>query len=101
MGNINLATKSRNLWLSRVGKDFGLTSTTADTAMGRENGLFPVYFTRDFGLRAGAELRFKYLDTQVNSLVRLTGSFGGAVQLYALTNWIATPSKNRYSLIAG
>jgi hypothetical protein len=101
LGNINLFTKSKNLWLSRVGKDYGLTSTTADSAMGRENGLFPVYMTRDFGLRAGAELRFKYLDTQVNSLLRYTGSFGAASQFFALTNWIATPSKNRYSLIAG
>lgn len=101
LGNINLFTKSKNLWLSRLGKDFGLTSTTADTAMGRENGVFPVYFTRDFGLRAGAEVRFKYLDTQVNTLLRFQGSFGAAVTFFALTNWIATPSKNRYALIAG
>lgn len=101
LGNVNLFTKSKQLWIGRLGKDFGLTSTTPDTAMGRENGVFPVYFTRDFGLEAGAELRFKYLDTQVNSLVRFSGSFGGAVTFYALTNWLATPSRNRYSLIAG
>lgn len=101
LGNINIFTKSKNLWLSRLGKDFGLTSTTVDTAMGRESGVFPVYFTRDFGLRAGGELRFKYLDTQVNTLLRLTGAPGVALTWFALTNWLATPSKNRYSLIAG
>lgn len=101
LGNVNLFTRSKNLWLSRMGKDFGFTSTTADTALGRENGVYPVYFTRDFGLKPGAEVRFKYLDTQVNSLVRLTGSAGGALTMYALTNWLATPSKNRYALIAG
>lgn len=101
LGNINLYTRSKQLWISRLGKDFGLTNTTVDTAMGRENGVFPIYFTRDFGLRAGAEVRFKYLDTQVNTLLRFTGSFGAAVTLFALTNWIAVPSKNRYALIAG
>lgn len=99
LGNVNIFTKSKNLWLSRLGKDFGLTSTTADTALGRENGVFPVYFTRDFGLRPGAEVRFKYLDTQVNSLVRLTGAPAAAMTVYALTNWLAVPSKNRYALI--
>jgi hypothetical protein len=101
VGNINLFTRSKNLWLSRLGKDFGLTSTTVDTAMGRESGVFPVYFTRDFGLRAGAETRYKYLDTQVNSLLRLTGGPGVALNMFAVTNWLATPSKNRYALIAG
>jgi hypothetical protein len=101
LGNVNIFTKSKNLWISRLGKDFGLTSTTVDTAMGRESGVFPVYFTRDFGLRAGAEVRFKYLDTQVNTLLRFSGSFGAACTFFALTNWIATPSKNRYALIAG
>lgn len=101
LGNINVFTRSKNLWLSRLGKDFGLTSTTPDTAQGRENGVFPVYMTRDFGLKPGAEVRFKYLDTQVNTLLRLQGTFGGAVTFFALVNWIATPSKNRYALISG
>lgn len=101
LGNVNLFTRSKNLWLSRLGKDFGLTSTTPDTAMGRENGVFPIWFTRDFGLRAGGEMRFKYLDTQVNTLLRFTGANGVAQTLFALTNWLAIPSKNRYQLIAG
>jgi hypothetical protein len=101
LGNINIFTRGRSRWLSKLGKDNGLTSTVADSAMGRENGVFPVQFTRDFGLRAGAELRFRYLDTQINSLVRLSGSLGAASTVFALTNWLAVPSKNRYSLIAG
>lgn len=101
LGNINLFTRSKNLWLSRLGKDFGLTSATVDTAMGRESGVFPYWLTKDFGLRAGAEVRFKYLDTQVNSLVRFTGSAGASLNFFALVNWLATPSKNRYALIAG
>lgn len=106
IGNINYFTRSKNLWISRISKDYGMSSygatvPAADSAMGRENGVFPVWFTKDMTLDPGAELRFKYLDTQVNSLVRFTGSFGGTTTFFVLANWLATPSKNRYSLISG
>jgi hypothetical protein len=101
LGNINVFTKSKSLWLSRLGKDFAFTTPTVDVGLGRESGVFPVYFTRDFGLSPGAEVRFKYLDTQINTLLRFQGSMGAACTFFALTNWIATPSKNRYALIAG
>lgn len=101
LGNVTLFNRSTNLWLSKLGKDFQLNSTTGDDAQGREKGVYPVYFDRDFSLMPGAELRFKYLDTQVNSLVRFTGSFDAASTFFALVNWLATPSSNRYALIAG
>lgn len=106
IGNINYFTRSKNLWIAKLSRDFGFNAYGAtipgvDTACGRENGVFPVWFTKDMNNQPGAELRFKYLDTQVNSLIRLTGSMGGATTFFALTNWLATPSKNRYSLISG
>lgn len=106
IGNINYFTRLKNLWISKMSKEYGYagvgaTSPAADTACGRENGVFPVWFTSDFDSHPGDELRFKYIDTQVNSLIRLQGSFGGNVKFYALVNWLAVPSKNRYSLIAG
>ena len=106
LGNINYFTRSKNLWLSKMSKSYGLAGLNAtfpavDTAQGRENGVFPVWFTQDFGSNPGQELRFKYLDTQVNSLVRLTGIFGGTTTFFALVNWLAVPSKNRYALISG
>jgi hypothetical protein len=105
-GNINYFTRTKNLWLSKMSKAYGMAAVGAtipavDTAQGRENGVFPVWFTQDMGGVPGNELRFKYLDTQVNSLVRLTGIFGGATTFFALVNWLATPSKNRYALISG
>jgi len=106
IGNINYFTRSKDLWISKMSKSFGLGSVGAtvpavDTAQGRENGVFPVWLTQDMSAHPGDELRFKYLDTQVNSLIRLQGSFGAAVTLFALVNWLATPSKNRYALISG
>jgi hypothetical protein len=106
IGNVNYFTRGKNLWVSLFSRYYGFASVGAtvpavDTAGGRENGVFPVWLTADFDSHPGDELRFKYLDTQVNTLVRLTGSFGGTTTFFALTNWLATPSKNRYALIAG
>lgn len=105
IGNVNYFTRGRNLWITLLGRYYGYaalgsTVQTADQAQGRENGVFPVWFTSDLVTHPGDELRFKYLDTQVNTLVRLTGSFGGTTTFFAMTNWLATPSQNRYSLIA-
>jgi hypothetical protein len=106
VGNVNYFTRGKNLWISILGKQFGFAGIGAtiqapDQAQGRENAVFPVPFTLDLISHAGDELRFKYLDTQVNSLVRITGSLNGAATLFAMVNWLATPSQNRYSLIAG
>jgi hypothetical protein len=106
IGNVNYFTRGRLLWQTLIGRAYGFAGVggappAADTACGRENGVYPVWFTSDIVFKPGDELRFKYLDTQVNTLVRLTGSFGATTNLFALTNWLATPSQNRYSLIAG
>ena len=106
IGNVNYFTRGVNLWKSLFSRYYGFAAVGAtvpasDTACGRENGVFPVWFTSDMAAHPGDELRFKYLDTQVNTLIRLTGSFGGTTTFFALANWLATPSKNRYSLIAG
>ena len=106
IGNINYFTRSKNLWISKMSKSFGLAAVGAtvpavDTAQGRENGVFPVWLTQDMSSHPGDELRFKYIDTQVNSLIRIQGSFGAALTLFAMVNWLATPSKNRYALISG
>lgn len=105
-GNVNLFTRSKALWIALMSKQYGYanvgaTSPAADTAMGRENGVFPYWLTSDMSTHPGDELRYKYLDTQVNSLLRFTGSFGAAPNFFVLMNWLATPSKNYYSLIPG
>lgn len=106
IGNINYFTRTKNLWISKMGKTYGFTgyggaAPAADTANGRENAVFPVWLTQDTSTNPGQELRFKYIDTQVNSLLRFTGSFGAAMTFFVLVNWLATPTKNRYALISG
>lgn len=107
IGNVNYFTRGKQLWITKMGRSYGFSGVgsaaipTPDQAEGRENGVFPVWFTQDVSALPGNELRFKYIDTQVNSLVRLTGSFAATCTLFVLTNWLATPSQNRYALIAG
>ena len=105
MGNVQLFNRGLANYFAEVGRDYGFIGAAAsaasnDSALQRENGVLPFYRTLDIGNEPGNELRFRYWDTQVNTLLRLQGTFGGAVNVYALVNWIATPSKNRYSLIA-
>jgi hypothetical protein len=109
IGNVNYFTRIKNLWIAKMFKEYGFspynatlwTAYSADISQGRENGVFPVWFTSDLDSHPGDEARFKYLDTQVNSLVRFTGTFGGTVTFFVMCNWLATPSKNRYALIGG
>ncbi|MBO2460977.1 hypothetical protein [Actinomadura violacea] len=101
-GRITLFQRQTKLWLSRMGKNYGLTSTSTDVSLGRENGVYPVWFTDDFGFQPGAELRNGYLVTQVGNELQWQGTVGGSGThtLYTLTNWIATPGNN-YGALTG
>jgi hypothetical protein len=106
IGNVQLFNRSLATYFAEMGRDFSFlgaasSSTSNDTAQQRENGVLPFYRTMDMTDEPGAEARFRYWDTQVNTLLRLTGSAGGAATLFAMVNWLATPSKNRYALISG
>jgi hypothetical protein len=106
IGNVTRFVRSKNLWISKMSKSFGLAALGAtvpavDTAQGRENAVFPDWFTEDLVSHPGDELRFKYLDTQVNTLIRLSGTLGASMTWFALVNWFVPANKNRYSLIGG
>lgn len=99
-GNVIMKAISKNRWINEQQNDFFLTNTTADGALGRENGVFPICRAKDFYSIAGDELRYKYLNTQQGTLVRLSGSTGGAALLYVLVNYIKPVDKSYYGLIA-
>lgn len=99
LGNVSLRNLSKDVYLTQLARDFGLTSATADTALGRENGVFPMYRTKDWGLKPGNEAGLRYWRTEQNTLLRLQGSFGAACTLHALVNWIVDLSNNQYAMI--
>lgn len=98
-GNVILFSKSKTRWQSEIGRSFGFTSTTVDTAQGREQGVYPVWFTEDFTNKVGNELRRRYLNTNTNTLVRQQGSYAAACTVYALTNWISAAKANNYAAL--
>jgi hypothetical protein len=107
LGNLQLYNRSTETYFAEMGRDYGFYGTFAgtansnDSALARENGVLPFYRTLDFTNEPGNEYGYKYWATNVNTLLRLQGSFGAQVNLFVAVNWIQTPSKNRYALISG
>jgi hypothetical protein len=100
-GQIIMFAKTKLRWISEMGRPFGLTSATPDTALGREYGVFVWARTIDFDMQPGAELRQRYLDTATNTLVRISGAYGAAGSLNVLCNWIAPVTSSYYSIVQG
>ncbi|HEY1699187.1 MAG TPA: hypothetical protein VGG75_05650 [Trebonia sp.] len=95
-------TRTRNLykktWQDMLGRAFELTSVSRDTARGLENGVYPLWFTQDVGIKPGDEARRKYLRTKPGNTFKLRGNFGAACTLYVTTNYVV-PKNNQFSTI--
>lgn len=85
----------RWLWLSRISKYYGhqatwgVTAVAADTAGGRENGVWPLPFNTEFLAGAGNELGDLWLKTLTTSRLEVSGNFLAAGVLSVQTNDIA------------
>jgi hypothetical protein len=111
-GKVQLFQRYKNLWISKLGRAFGdqtpgvttaagVTTANVDVAGGRENSVFPVWFTDDFAIQPGAELRNGYLVTKQGTVLKLKGSFGVAGNLFACINYVIPPNNDPGSLRAG
>lgn len=91
---------SKTLWQDMMSRAYGLTSTTADTANGLENGVFVLpWFMQDISEKPGNELALGYLNTNQGDLHQLLGTFNGNSNLYFLCNYVAPVGA--YSSIQG
>jgi hypothetical protein len=113
-GKFQLFQRYKNLWISKIGRTFGdatpgstttagVTTFNADVAGGRENGVFPVWFTDDFGIAPGAELRNGYLVTKTGTVLKWKGALigGNTDILNVLCNYVIAPDNDYYSLLSG
>lgn len=114
-GNVTLFNRTKTQWKARMGRDYGFvgvpgqtvagltspgtTGASADAPLGLENGVYVAYFTKDVSKDPGDELRYHYLQTMVNTVLRLSGSWANAPTLFALTNWIKPSDGNYFSLL--
>lgn len=113
-GKFQLFQRYKNLWISKISGAFGpltpatttaagVTTANVDVAGGRENGVFPVWFTQDFGIAPGAELRNGYLVTKTGTVLKWKGTLvgGNTDVLNVLCNYVIAPDNDYYSLLSG
>lgn len=100
-----LFVRSQSLWKWRTSKSYGYNATTADTAGGLENGVYPIWFTSDFDDQPGNELRNGYLLTRGGQNMLWTGNVGSSgtppYLLYTVVNWVAAANGDPASLSMG
>lgn len=80
---------SKTLWKHQMSTTFGLTSATADTANGLENGVYVLPFDQDFDNGPGSELRNGYLPTQQGDQFQVVATWNGNSTLYWVANYVA------------
>jgi hypothetical protein len=69
--------RAKIIWKRKMERDYGYTAT-AETAGGKENGLYVLPFITDHGLKAGSEDRYKYLSVSAADTLGFRGVIGGS-----------------------
>jgi hypothetical protein len=67
----------KSVWKHMIGEDFGYTAT-AETAGGRDNGVYPLPFNMDFTAKPGWETRLGYLPVSSSTTIAVSGTIGGS-----------------------
>lgn len=104
----------KDVWRREVEEDFGYTgarpTTTANTSAAisssqsfKDNGVFPLAFNKDFGLKNGAENGFGYLYVSSGTRLVFDGTIGGsgAHTLTALINYVNPAGGDAKALTGG
>lgn len=99
LGTMRLTYLNKAMWRTIMGRNFELTSTTADAAFGRENGVYALEYTRNRANKVGGDYH-NYLRTQSGNTLKLKGTFGNADTLYVNTNYVI-PQNNSFATIIG
>jgi hypothetical protein len=92
----------KSIWRKKIREDYGYIAATGaaaqEAANARDKGVYPLPFTRDFGLKPGAESRFGYLPASSATVVNIAGSTGstgtGPNALTVLANKVVPEGAN-------
>jgi hypothetical protein len=98
LGTTRIRNLYKQIWISKLSRSFRLTNATADTALGRENGVFPVWFTEDVGDAPGNEARRRYLRTKTGNTFKVRGNWGNAGTLLVTSNYVV-PRGNDFAQV--
>lgn len=88
------------LWRKHIAEQYEYQGVP-DTARARSNGVYPLTFFDDFGLRIGVENGFKYLPVSTNVNISLEGTLGAAGNLDVLVNKIYPGNGDPLTLTGG
>lgn len=67
----------KDVWRHKIGEDFGYKNAV-NTAGGRDYGVYPLPYNKDFGLKPGAETRLGYLPVSSATTLNMSGTLGGS-----------------------
>jgi hypothetical protein len=98
LGTTRIRNLRKNTWISKQSRAFQLTNAVADTAQGRENGVFPLWFNQDVGIKPGNEARRRLQRTKTGNTFKARGAFGNAGTLFITSNYIV-PRGNDFSQV--
>lgn len=93
--------RMRDIWRHMIGQHFGYTAAV-ETVGGRDYGVYPETYCRDFGLKPGAESRLGYLPVSAATAMRVQGTItgSGSHTLTVLVNYVV-PAGGNVRAIAG
>lgn len=88
LGGTRIKRLGNQVWKTKIGRQYGLTSVTADSKNGPENGVRVLNWNSDVGMGAGNEARRVYLRTQDGNRFYVIGTFANAGVLFVTSNYV-------------
>jgi hypothetical protein len=85
-------------WRDKTARTYQYFQVTPDTSLGKENGVFPMWFTQDVTLMPGDEARRMYQRTKTGNTYKIRGPWGNAGTLFITTNYVV-PRGNDFSTV--
>lgn len=80
---------SKLMWKDQMSRWYFYTATTADTALGLENGVYVLPYHISFETSPGAELADAYKRTNQGDLNQFVASWNGNSKLFVVANYVA------------
>jgi hypothetical protein len=89
------------IWKHKIVTQYGYVAAI-DTAGGRDSGVYPLPFNRDWGLKPGQEGRYGYMPVSAGTAIRFDGVIGGSGshKLETLVNYVNPPGGQVKALTA-
>jgi hypothetical protein len=88
LGGTRLKYYKQATWKAKMGRFYSLTTQTADSALGPENGVRIIWWNSDVNIGPGNEARRKYLRTQDGNVFKLVATYSGSGTLYMTSNYV-------------